>query len=63
MKFALILVLFWAESPTVTYAIKTDMSAIDCAIALVEQESILLQTFAIDDFSLHCNGVTAYEDS
>jgi hypothetical protein len=63
MKFALILVLFWAESPTVTYAIKTDMSAIDCAIALVEQEQMLLHTFQKEDFELHCNGVTAYGDS
>lgn len=54
MHFVLILTLFGVDSNDLVYAIDTDMTALDCADRMAEQQILLEQSFAPVDFVLTC---------
>lgn len=61
MTFVLILTLFGVDTPDMTYAVATDMSASDCAILIEKQQTLLEQTFVSSEFELTCETDRAYE--
>lgn len=64
MKFALILTLFTPEGPNywMNYAVETDLSALECEVALAKHQALLELTFQAEDIVLTCEMDDAHED-
>ena len=62
MTVSLILTLLGWNEPNYSYALVTNLSAIECEDAHAKHENLLLQSFQAGDFILTCESHDNYED-